>query len=41
MIALAEIKAVIPQADPHNYDEENKEFQAPQVKVPKPQVEKV
>jgi molybdopterin-containing oxidoreductase family membrane subunit len=41
MVALAEIKAVIPQADPHNYDEETGEFHKPKVEVPKPQSEKV
>ena len=41
MVALAEIKAVIPQADPHNYDEETGEFHKRKVEVPKPQSEKV
>jgi molybdopterin-containing oxidoreductase family membrane subunit len=40
MIALAEIKAVIPLADPHNYDEDTSEFIAPKVEVPEPQSEK-
>jgi molybdopterin-containing oxidoreductase family membrane subunit len=40
MVALAEIKAVIPQADPHNYDEETGEFHKPKVEVPEPQSEK-
>ena len=26
MVAIAEVKGVMPQADPHNYDEETKEF---------------
>ena len=29
MIAIAELKAVMPIADPHNYDEETKEYIAP------------
>jgi molybdopterin-containing oxidoreductase family membrane subunit len=41
MVALAEIKAVIPLADPHNYNEQTKEFEAPIAEVPKPQAEKV
>jgi molybdopterin-containing oxidoreductase family membrane subunit len=41
MVAIAEIKAVIPLADPHNYDEETKEFNPPKVEVPEPQAEKV
>jgi molybdopterin-containing oxidoreductase family membrane subunit len=28
MVAIAEVKGVMPQADPHNYDEETKEFDA-------------
>ncbi|PKD44206.1 NrfD/PsrC family molybdoenzyme membrane anchor subunit [Rhodohalobacter barkolensis] len=35
MVAVAEIKAVIPQADPHNYDE-NGEFNPPKVEIPEP-----
>jgi molybdopterin-containing oxidoreductase family membrane subunit len=35
MIALAEVKMVIPQADPHNYDE-NQDYQAPKVEIPTP-----
>lgn len=35
MVAVAEVKAVMPQADPHNYDE-NGEFIPPQVNVPEP-----
>jgi molybdopterin-containing oxidoreductase family membrane subunit len=35
MIALAEVKMVIPQADPHNYDE-NHDYQAPKVEIPTP-----
>jgi molybdopterin-containing oxidoreductase family membrane subunit len=41
MVAIAEIKAVIPLADPHNYDEDTKEFHPPKVEVPEPQAEKV
>lgn len=41
MIAIAEIKAVLPQADPHNYDEETHEYHPHVVEVPKPQAEKV
>ena len=35
MVAVAELKGVMPQADPHNYDE-NGEFVPPKVKVPEP-----
>ena len=35
MVAVAEVKAVMPEADPHNYDE-NGEFIPPQVDVPEP-----
>jgi len=35
MIAVAEIKAILPQADPHNYDE-NGEFNPPKVEIPEP-----
>jgi len=35
MVAVAEIKAVLPQADPHNYDE-NGEFNPPKVEIPEP-----
>ncbi len=38
MVALAEIKAILPQADPHNYDDVTKEYHAPKVAVPKPQL---
>ncbi len=41
MIAIAEIKAVMPQADPHNYDEETQEYHPHEVEVPKPQAERV
>jgi molybdopterin-containing oxidoreductase family membrane subunit len=41
MVALAEVKAVIPQADPHNYDEDTNEFHAPKVEIPEPKTEKV
>ncbi|MBO6523668.1 MAG: polysulfide reductase NrfD [Balneolaceae bacterium] len=41
MIAIAEIKAVMPQADPHNYDEETQEYHPHEVVVPKPQAETV
>ena len=41
MVAIAEIKAIMPQADPHNYDEETQEFHPHEVEVPKPQAEKV
>ena len=40
MVALAEIKAVIPQSDPHNYDE-NQEYKAPKVEIPTPKVVEV
>ena len=40
MVALAEIKAILPQADPHNYDDVTKEYHAPKVAVPKPQLAK-
>jgi molybdopterin-containing oxidoreductase family membrane subunit len=39
MVALAEVKATLPEADPHNYDE-NKEFKAPELKVPQPKAQK-
>jgi len=35
MIAVAELKGVMPQADPHNYDE-NGEYVEPKVEVPEP-----
>ncbi len=35
MVAVAELKGVMPQADPHNYDE-NGEFIPPKVEVPEP-----
>ncbi|MDZ7757811.1 NrfD/PsrC family molybdoenzyme membrane anchor subunit [Rhodohalobacter sp.] len=35
MVAVAEIKAILPQADPHNYDE-NGEFNPPKVEIPEP-----
>ena len=38
MVALAEVKMVIPQADPHNYDEETKEYIEPKVEIPTPKV---
>ncbi|MEX0594087.1 MAG: NrfD/PsrC family molybdoenzyme membrane anchor subunit [Balneolaceae bacterium] len=40
MVAVAEIKAVTPQADPHNYDEEGN-FVPPKVQVPEPKREQV
>lgn len=39
MVALAEVKATLPQADPHNYDDETKEFKAPELKVPQPKAQ--
>jgi Ni/Fe-hydrogenase subunit HybB-like protein len=36
MVAVAELKGVMPQADPHNYDEETGEFKPPKVTVPEP-----
>ena len=33
MIAIAEVKAVLPQADPHNYDE-NGTYHAPVEEIP-------
>jgi len=38
MVALAEVKMVIPQADPHNYDDEKQEYKAPKVEIPTPKV---
>jgi molybdopterin-containing oxidoreductase family membrane subunit len=35
------LKAVLPQADPHNYDEETHEFHPHEVVIPTPHVEKV
>ncbi len=35
MVAVAELKGVMPQADPHNYDEKG-EFVEPKVEVPEP-----
>jgi molybdopterin-containing oxidoreductase family membrane subunit len=35
MVAVAEIKAILPQADPHNYDEKG-EFNPPKVEIPEP-----
>jgi molybdopterin-containing oxidoreductase family membrane subunit len=40
MVAVAELKGVMPQADPHNYDE-NGEYHTPKVEVPEPQNESV
>jgi len=36
MIAIAEVKLVLPQADPHNYDDETQEFHPHEVEVPTP-----
>lgn len=41
MVALAEIKNVLPQANPHNYDDVTKEYHPPVVEIPKPQVQEV
>ena len=39
MVAVAELKGAMPQADPHNYDE-NGEFNPPKVEIPEPQRDK-
>jgi len=39
MIAIAEIKMIIPQGDPHNYDEVTREFVAPITATSNPQIE--
>jgi len=36
MVAVSELKGVMPQADPHNYDEETGEYVPPKVQVPEP-----
>jgi Ni/Fe-hydrogenase subunit HybB-like protein len=36
MVAIAELKGVMPQADPHNYDEKTGEYIPPKVEVPEP-----
>lgn len=41
MIAISEVKAILPEADPHNYDDESHEFHPHEVVVPEPQAEKV
>ena len=41
MVAVAELKGVMPQADPHNYDEKTGKYVEPKVEVPKPTKESV
>ncbi len=41
MIAVAELKGAMPQADPHNYDEETGEYVEPTVEIPEPRKESV
>jgi Ni/Fe-hydrogenase subunit HybB-like protein len=41
MVAVAELKGVMPQADPHNYDEETGEYKEPKVEIPEPRKESV
>ncbi len=36
MVAVSELKGVMPQADPHNYDEKTGEYIPPKVEVPEP-----
>ena len=38
MIAIAEVKLVMPQGDPHNYDDETQEYHPHIEEVPKPNV---
>ncbi len=39
MVAVAELKGAMPQADPHNYDEETGEYIEPKVEIPEPRKE--
>jgi molybdopterin-containing oxidoreductase family membrane subunit len=41
MIAIAEVKLVIPQGDPHNYDDETQEYHPHIEKVPTPKAASV
>lgn len=41
MVAIAEIKGVLPQADPHNYNEETGEYEPKKLQVPEPLRENV
>ncbi|TVR29670.1 MAG: hydrogenase [Balneolaceae bacterium] len=41
MVAVAELKGVMPQADPHNYDEVTGEYKEPVVKIPEPRKDSV
>ncbi len=36
MVAVSELKGVMPQADPHNYDEKTGEYVPPKIEVPEP-----
>ena len=40
MVAIAEVKAVMPQADPHNYNADN-EYEEPVLEVPAPTTQQV
>lgn len=41
MVAVAEIKGAMPQADPHNYDPETRDYSPKQIEIPEPNKESV
>ena len=41
MVAVAEIKGAMPQADPHNYDPETGEYAPQQIEIPEPNKESI
>jgi len=41
MVAVAEIKGAMPQADPHNYDPETGDYSPQEIEIPEPNKESV
>jgi molybdopterin-containing oxidoreductase family membrane subunit len=41
MVAVAEIKGAMPQADPHNYDPETRDYSPQEIEIPEPNKESV
>ena len=41
MVAVAEIKGAMPQADPHNYDPETGDYAPQEIEIPEPNKESV
>ena len=41
MVAVAELKGAMPQADPHNYDPETREYAPQELEIPEPKKESV